>query len=223
MNQIQDQGDVEFLVDSNLERTFPIRQGQPGHGSQGIATVHLFSHLLDHSGLVLEQTRPYALVLRTWGRRIFTGCWAGSGEKAFDDLLRCPYPRRAGENGSHRGHAFLVSLLPFGQSCFGLCPTGLDHGNALGVNGSHQDRAGGGSHGALLVEGIEIPGCIRQDLFQAAFGDRNAGQFGDCLDGFQERVLHGGLDQTALEFVGKGSRRQCQRLVERKDARRARP
>src|SRR6516225_6894195 len=87
VHQIQDQGDVEFLVDSNLERTFPIRQGQTSHGSQGIAAVHLFRHLLDHSGLTLEQTRPYPLVFRTWGRRSFTGCWAGSGKKAFDDLL----------------------------------------------------------------------------------------------------------------------------------------
>jgi hypothetical protein len=31
--QIQDQGDIEFLVDSNLERTFPIRQDQTGHGT----------------------------------------------------------------------------------------------------------------------------------------------------------------------------------------------
>jgi hypothetical protein len=43
----------------------------------------------------------------------------------------------------------------------------LDHGNALGVNGGHQDHAGGGSHRALLVKGVEILGGIRQDLFQA--------------------------------------------------------
>ena len=59
------------------------------------------------------------------------GCWVGSGEKAFDDLLRRPYPRRAGENRSHRGHAFFVSLLPFGQPGFGWCAARLDHGNAL--------------------------------------------------------------------------------------------
>src|SRR6516165_11708468 len=95
--QIQDQGDVELLVNTNLESAFAVSQGQASHGSRGIAAVHLFGHLLDHFGLSLEQTRPYPLVLRTWGRRIFIGCWVGSGEKAFDDLLRCPYPRRAGE------------------------------------------------------------------------------------------------------------------------------
>ena len=223
VHQIQDQGDLEFLVHSNLESTLTVGQGQTGRGSRGIAAVHLFSHLLDHGGLTLEQTRPHSLVLRTWGRRRFTGCRAGGGEKAFDDLLRGPHPRRAGENGSDRGHSFLVGLLPFGQPRFGLCAARLDHGNALAVDGRHQDRAGGGGHRALLVEGVKVPSRIRQDLFQAAFGDGNAGQLGDGLNRFQKRVLHGGLDQAALEFVGERSRRQGQRLIERKDAGRAGP
>ena len=144
------------------------------------------------------------------------------GEQAFDDLLRSAHPRRAGEDGGDRSHSFLIGFLPFGEPCSGLCAARLDHGNALGVNGGHQDCTGGGSHGALMVEGVEIPGCIRQDLFQAAFGDGNTGQLGDVLDRFQKRILHGGFDQTALEFVGEGSRRQCQRPVEREDAGRAR-
>ena len=36
---------------------------------------------------------------------------------------------------------------------------------------------------------------------------------------FQKRVLHGGFDQTPLEFVGERPRGQGQRLVEWKDAR----
>ena len=69
VHQIQDQGDVESLVHSNLESTLAVSQGQARHGSRRIAAVHLFGHLLDHGGLTLEQARPHALVLRTWGRR----------------------------------------------------------------------------------------------------------------------------------------------------------
>ncbi len=38
------------------------------------------------------------------------------------------------KNGSQRGHAFFVRLLPFGQPGFGLCAARLDHGNTLGVH-----------------------------------------------------------------------------------------
>jgi len=43
------------------------------------------------------------------------------------------------------------------------------------------------------------------------------------LNRFQKRVLYGGLDQTALEFVGERPGGQSQRLVEREDAGRAGP
>src|SRR6516162_3131972 len=86
--------------------------------------------------------------------RVFSGRGGGGsspdagrevGKKAFDDLLRGPYPRRTGKDGSHRSLAFFISLLPFGQPGFGLCGARLDHGNALGIHGGHQDCAGGGS------------------------------------------------------------------------------
>src|SRR6266702_3383578 len=108
VHQIEDQGDFEFLLHSNLESTLAVSQGEARQGSQRVAAVHFFSHLLDHGGLPLEQTRPHALVLRFWGRRCVTRCRAGGGEKGFDDLLWSPHPRRPGENRSHRGHPFLV-------------------------------------------------------------------------------------------------------------------
>ena len=56
------------------------------------------------------------------------------------------------------------------------------------------------------------------DFFQTAFGDANAGQLGNGLNRFQKRVLYGGLDQTALEFIEERSSGQSQRLVEGKNA-----
>jgi hypothetical protein len=70
-----------------------------------------------------------------------------------------------------------------------------------------------------LIESVKVPSCIRKDLFQTAFGDGNAGQLGNGLNRFQKRVLNGGFDQAALEFVGKRPCGQGQCLVERKNAR----
>jgi hypothetical protein len=66
------------------------------------------------------------------------------------------YARRAGEDGSHRGHALLVGLLSFGQPQFGLRAGRLDHGNSLAIDGRYQDGAGGGLGGALPVKGIKV-------------------------------------------------------------------
>jgi len=74
-----------------------------------------------------------------------------------------------------------------------------------------------------LVESVKVPGGIRKDLLQTAFGDGNAGQLGNGLNRFQKRVLNGGPDQAPLEFVGERPGGQGQRLVEREDAGRARP
>src|SRR5882672_6157652 len=160
VHQIQDQGDIEFLVHSNLESTLTVSQGEARRGLRGIAAVHLFSHLLDNGGLALEQTCPYSLVLRAWGRRRLGRCRAGGGEKAFDDLLWGPHPRRAGEDGSDRGHSFLIGLLALGQPCSGLCAARLDHGNALAIDRRYQNRSGGSGHRALLVESVKVPSRI---------------------------------------------------------------
>ncbi len=97
----------------------------------------------------------------------------------------------------------------------------LNHGNTLAIDGGHQDSAGGGLRRTLPVEGVKILRRIRQDLLQAAFGDGNAGQVGYGLNRIEERILHGGFDQTPLEFVGERTGRQSQRPVQRKDAGRA--
>ena len=55
----------------------------------------------------------------------------GRWKKAIDDLLWGPHPRGAGEDGSDRGHAFLIGLLPFGRRAVGCEPQGLTMGNAL--------------------------------------------------------------------------------------------
>ena len=68
----------------------------------------------------------------------------------------------------------------------------------------------------MTVERVKVLGRIGQDLLQAAFGNGNAGQLGDGLDRFQERVLHGGLDQAPLEFVRERARGQGQSPIERR-------
>ena len=83
----------------------------------------------------------------------------------------------------------------------------LDHGNTLAIDGCHQDGAGGGLRRTLPVEGVKVLRRIREDLLQAAFGDGNAGQAGYGLDRILERILHGGFNQAALEFVRERARR----------------
>jgi len=144
----------------------------------------------------------------------------GGRWEAVDDLLWGPHPRRAGEDGSDRGHWFRIGLVPFGQPCSGLCAARLDHGNALTVDRRHPDRAGGSGHRALWIESVQVQSRIRKDLFQTALGDGNAGQLGNGGNRFQKRVLYGGLDQAPLELVGERPSGQGQRLIERKDARR---
>ena len=85
----------------------------------------------------------------------------GRWEKAFDDLLWGPHPRGAGEDGSDRGHSFLIGLLALGQPCSGLSATKLDHRNALTIDRGHQDGAGGSGNRALLIEGVKILRGIR--------------------------------------------------------------
>jgi hypothetical protein len=70
----------------------------------------------------------------------------------------------------------------------------------------------------LPVKSIEVLSRIRKDLLQAALGDGNASQVGNRLDRFQERILHGGLDQAPLEFVGERTGGQGQCLIQRKEA-----
>lgn len=98
------------------------------------------------------------------------------------------------------------------------CAARLDHGNAFAIDRRYQDRAGGGLGGTLPVKGVKVLSRIRQDLLQAAFGDGNAGQLGDGSNRLQERVLHGGLDQAPLEFVGERTGGQGQHAVQWKDA-----
>ena len=57
---------------------------------------------------------------------------------------------------------------------------------------------------ALAVEGVKILGGVGQDLLQAAFGNGHTGQFGDRLNGFQERVLGGGDEGLVERHVGLG-------------------
>ena len=186
---------MELVVRPNLESALTVGQGQTGQGMRGVAAVHFFGHLLEHGGLTLPQAGPHSFVL--WTRRRRCLWWlSGGGEEAVDDLLRGADPRRAGEDGSNRGHSFLIGLLAFSQACFGLCAFWFDHGDALTVDGRYQDGSGGGGYRGQAVESIKVFSRIRQDLFEAAFGDGNAGQLANRLDRFQKRILYGCLDQA---------------------------
>jgi hypothetical protein len=77
----------------------------------------------------------------------------------------------------------------------------LDHGDAFAIDSCHQYGAGGGFRRTLPIKGVEVLRHVGQYLLQAAFGDGHAGQVGYGLDRIEERILHGGLDQTPLEFV----------------------
>ena len=93
----------------------------------------------------------------------------------------------------------------------------LDHGNTLAIDGCHQDGAGGGLRRTLPIKSIEVLRRVGQDLFQAAFGDGHAREVGYGLDRIQKRILHGGFNQAALEFVGERAGGQNQRLIQRED------
>jgi len=73
----------------------------------------------------------------------------------------------------------------------------------------------------LPVKGVKVLSRIRQNLLQAAFGNGNAGQVCYGMDRIEERILHGSLDQSPLEFVGERTAGQSERPVQGKDARRA--
>jgi hypothetical protein len=98
----------------------------------------------------------------------------------------------------------------------------LDHGNALAIDGGHQNGAGGRLRRTLPVKSVEVLRRVGKDLLQAAFGDGHAGQVGYGLDRIEERILHGGFNQTALEFVGERTGGQSQRPIQGKDAGQAR-
>jgi hypothetical protein len=93
----------------------------------------------------------------------------------------------------------------------------LDHRNALAIDGCYEDGAGSRLRRTLPVKGVEVLRHIGQDLLQTAFGDGHAGQVGYGLDRIEERILHGGLDQTALEFVRERAGGQSQSPIQGKD------
>src|SRR5450759_3287310 len=96
VHQIQDQGDIQFPLDSNLEGTLAVGQSHASFGGGRIAALHLFGHFLDDGSLALEQTGPHPFVLRAWGSWRVAPSPAAGREQAFDDLLRGTYPRRTG-------------------------------------------------------------------------------------------------------------------------------
>jgi hypothetical protein len=99
-----------------------------------------------------------------------------------------------------------------------LRSTGLEHGNPLAVHGPHQDPAGLRLWDTFQVEGVKVLGRLREQFFQAALGNQHAGDLGDGMDGFLEGALHSRLDQTLLQWAGKRTRRQLERLIQRVDA-----
>src|ERR1700686_5327465 len=78
------------------------------------------------------------------GGSAFLRSRAGDAKQAFHDLLWCAHPGCASEDSSNGGHALLVCLLPFSQPRRWLRAGRIDHGNALAVDGGHQNGAGGG-------------------------------------------------------------------------------
>src|SRR2546429_9323132 len=79
---------------------------------------------------------PYTTLFRSRALASASG-WLPA-EKAFHHLLGSANPRCSYEHRGHRGHLLAVGLLSLGQSYRPLSPFGLDHGNALAVDGRYQ-------------------------------------------------------------------------------------
>ena len=106
------------------------------------------------------------------------GASSGVGREMRNRLsTTCCGVRTQGARDEDRGdsrHALLVGLLAFVVSRARTCwlRTGwLDHGNALAIDGCHQDGASGGLRRTLPVKSVEVLRHVGQDLLQAAFGD----------------------------------------------------
>ena len=115
-------------------------------------------------------------------------------------LVGLAHPGRASEDRGDSRHALLVGLLAFRQPrCWLRTGLSLTHGNALAIDGGHQNGAGGGLRRTLPVKSVEVLRRVgKEDLLQAAFGDRTRRiQVGYGLDRIEERILHGGFNQTA--------------------------
>jgi hypothetical protein len=91
--------------------------------------------------------------------------------------------------------------LSLGEPCRRSRSIGLDHGNALAIDRRHQNRAGGRRRDAFLIEDVKVSGRIQQQFFQAALGNRQAGEVGDAINRFLESALHRRLDQPSLQLV----------------------
>src|SRR5438876_6313506 len=104
-------------------------------------------------------------------------------------------------------------------------PFGLDHGNALAVDGRYQNRTRTGRRWgcALDIEGVEVLGSLLKDFFDAAHGNRRTGDFRNALAGFPERSLHRCLDHALLQLIRERACWQLQSFIQRMDARGARP
>src|SRR5215831_3058588 len=87
VEQIEDEGDLEFFADENLPGALSIGEGHVDLMALRIAADHLGSHLANHGGLAFGEAGPHPLVLRPWGRRLVrAGGWF-SAKKTFHNLL----------------------------------------------------------------------------------------------------------------------------------------
>src|SRR5256884_539217 len=165
------------------------------------------------------------LVLRSWRRALASASGWLPAEKAFHHLLGSANPRCSYEHRGLRGHLLAVGLLSLGQSYRPLSPFGLDHGNALAVDGRYQNRTRTGRRWgcALDIEGVEVLGSLLKDFFDAAHGNRRTGDFRNALAGFPERSLHRCLDHALLQLIRERACWQLQSFIQRMDARGARP
>src|SRR5262249_33554889 len=113
------------------ERTFPIRQGQTDHGPRGIAAVHLFRHLLDHSGLTLSKLAHTRLSSGRGGGGASPDAGREVG-KRFS--MTCCGVRTQGvrvKTVATVAMRFLLAFCPLVSRALGCAPQGLTMGMPL--------------------------------------------------------------------------------------------
>jgi hypothetical protein len=142
------------------------------------------------ASLLFDQTGPHPLVLRTRRSRLCRPGPAAATEQTLHHLLRAAHPRIFGEHRRDGGHSLPVGLLSFGKPHRRLRWAGLDHGNALAVDGGYQDRAGRRFRSALPIKRVKVSRSIQEHLLQASLRNAYTGDCGQAIDGFLEGALH---------------------------------
>lgn len=86
---------------------------------------------------------------------------------------------------------FRLTFCPLVSRAVGRAPSGLTMGTPLPSTAATKMGPAPGR----VPDDVKVSGRIHQQVFQAALGNRQAGEVGDAINGFLEGTLHRRLDQ----------------------------